>query len=80
MFDLERDFRIVLLLLGPSGIRGGNRRLERLWKRRGGEMYKPLFPSAWKSRKPGGISTFPRHGRDGASPAPRAGSEPDRER
>src|SRR6202049_5009785 len=43
----------------PGGIRGGNRREKRLWKRRGVEKYKPLFHSAWESRKPGGIPTFP---------------------
>src|SRR5208283_1714940 len=43
----------------PGRVRGGNRRGKRLWKRRSEEKYKPLFLSAWKSRKPGGIPTFP---------------------
>src|ERR1019366_5675782 len=43
----------------PGGIRGRNRRGKGLWKRRCVEKYKPLFHSAWESRKPRGISTFP---------------------
>jgi hypothetical protein len=61
----------------PDGVRGGNRRGKRLWKRRCVEKYKPLFHSAWKSRKPGGIPTFPQPRRRRAHPLRRrADSEP----
>src|ERR1700693_2157051 len=60
---------------------GGIRRGKRLWKRRCVEKYKPLFLSAWKSRKPGGIPTFPQTRRRRAhTPPRRAASEPSPER
>src|ERR1017187_4994447 len=61
----------------PDGVRGGNRRGKRLWKRRCVEKYKPLFHSAWKTRKPGGIPTFPQaRRRRSHPPRSRADSEP----
>jgi len=50
---------------------------KRLWKRRSEEKYKPLFLSAWESRKPGGIPTFPQPRRRRSN---RAASEPGPER
>src|SRR6266849_3379376 len=43
----------------PGGVRGRNRRGKGLWERRCVEKYKPLFHSAWKSRRRRGIPTFP---------------------
>src|SRR5260370_1994497 len=43
----------------PGGVRGGNRRGKRLWKKNCVGKKKQLFPSALKYPKPRGISTFP---------------------
>src|SRR6185312_1604576 len=41
-----------------EGICAESERGKRLWKRRCGEKYKPLFYSAWKFRKRRGIPTI----------------------
>jgi len=85
---LPRDFRIVLQLLGPSGIRGGNRRRKGCGKGAEGKCTNHFSLPLGIAENPAAIPLSHSHGGHGASLHPEqvqnqtagANSWPDQER